>query len=338
MQLGPIDVIEAAYAMDSSDSAWLESICKITEAQLGRNTGLIGFPYRIVDDGTLSGGETICIGIAPELQTVTAQLIRSLPPEYVRETYAKVPCCTASHAGDQQVREATRAAAQRFFYVYGWKDFLVVNALDPTGHGIYMGMPLPEETSLPSRVKTVWSRLAIHIAAGYRLRRRLASAGAEPAEAILTPSGKIEHAEPESQSSAMQTSLREAVRTIERTRGSMRRKEPERAVAEWQGLIAARWTLLEHFESDGKRYLLARRNEPQLRLGFAAVTERERQALGYAALGHTNKLIAYEMGVTPATVGVLLHRAAAKLGTRSRAELIAAYRKHVSLPDPQSSR
>ena len=54
-------------------------------------------------------------------------------------------------------------------------------------------------------------------------------------------------------------------------------------------------------------------------------TERERQLLEYAALGLTNKEIAYDVGVSASTVRVLLARAAKKLGVLSRDQLIAAY-------------
>jgi DNA-binding CsgD family transcriptional regulator len=104
----------------------------------------------------------------------------------------------------------------------------------------------------------------------------------------------------------------------------MRVKEPEQAVDLWKGLVSGRWTLLDHFETDGTRYVVARRNEVRL-TGLRALTERERQAVGYAALGHTNKLIAYEMGLSASTIGVLLHRAAKKLQTTTRGGLVAAY-------------
>jgi DNA-binding CsgD family transcriptional regulator len=104
----------------------------------------------------------------------------------------------------------------------------------------------------------------------------------------------------------------------------LRRRDPDAAVAAWKGLVSTRWSLVDHFESDGKRYVLAHRNDVALS-GFEALTARERQALGFAALGHGNKLIAYELGVAPSTVAVLLHRAARKLGASSRAELIATY-------------
>ena len=51
--------------------------------------------------------------------------------------------------------------------------------------------------------------------------------------------------------------------------------------------------------------------------------------LAYAALGHANKLIAYELGVSASTVGVHLLRAARKLRVRTRAQAVAAWRKLV---------
>jgi DNA-binding NarL/FixJ family response regulator len=43
------------------------------------------------------------------------------------------------------------------------------------------------------------------------------------------------------------------------------------------------------------------------------LTWRERQVAGHAALGHSNKVIAYELGLSVSTVGEHLARARAKL-------------------------
>jgi DNA-binding CsgD family transcriptional regulator len=50
---------------------------------------------------------------------------------------------------------------------------------------------------------------------------------------------------------------------------------------------------------------------------------RERQAMALLALEQTNKEIAFALGISASTVGVLLHRAAQKLQTTTRGELIA---------------
>ncbi|MGH7298360.1 MAG: helix-turn-helix domain-containing protein, partial [Polyangiaceae bacterium] len=103
------------------------------------------------------------------------------------------------------------------------------------------------------------------------------------------------------------------------------RDAPDAALEAWKGLVSARWSLVEHFESDGKEYILACRNDPDVR-GPAALTRREQQVLGLLGVGHTTKLVAYELGISDSTVRVLLARAMAKLGASTREEALAAFR------------
>jgi DNA-binding NarL/FixJ family response regulator len=79
------------------------------------------------------------------------------------------------------------------------------------------------------------------------------------------------------------------------------------------------WSLLDHFDSEGRQYVVAARNtvsneRPDL-------SPREAQVVGLLALGHSNKVISYELGLAWSTVRVLVHRASRKLGVRTRKEL-----------------
>jgi DNA-binding CsgD family transcriptional regulator len=71
-------------------------------------------------------------------------------------------------------------------------------------------------------------------------------------------------------------------------------------------------------------YIVARENVPTPS-GPAALTERERQVLRWAKLGHHNKLIAYELGISDSTVRFLITRAAAKLGVHDRVDVLRAF-------------
>lgn len=106
--------------------------------------------------------------------------------------------------------------------------------------------------------------------------------------------------------------------------------DAEDGVSRCRALIGSRWTLLDRFEVLGRRYVLAVETRSR---GSAALSLRERQILAFAGLGYSNKLIAYELGISHSTVKVLLSRAAAKLGVTSRQEMVNCYTSQ-SAPPP----
>ena len=109
--------------------------------------------------------------------------------------------------------------------------------------------------------------------------------------------------------------------SISKAGGPLPVHEPREAVDEWKGLIAARWTLLEVSETDGRRYLVARQDRPRTQ-GPNGLTKREQEVVSFAAMGQHNKLIAYNLGISHSTVRVLIARATRKLGATSRDELV----------------
>jgi hypothetical protein len=136
--------------------------------------------------------------------------------------------------------------------------------------------------------------------------------GIPSADAILTPAGRVDHATGTATAKPARESLREGVRAMERARGPLRRRDPREAVEVWRGLVAGLWSLVDHFDSDGRRYLVAHRNDPTTP-DPRALTERERQIVAYADLGQSNKLIAYQLGLSASTVAVHLAHAREKL-------------------------
>lgn len=329
MKTGLIDVIEAAYQPDLDDLAWTTNVGSAVEEAAGFRLGATVLQYRLGPAQQLEVLSLVPIRVSQDKLEAVGRVHASLPPSHIYETYATVACDLATHTGSPETRARSQKMFREHLAPLGWREALIVNGIDPTGYGIAIGMMMAKKRLLTPERRMTWSRVAAHLAAANRLRRRLAPASPpESAEAILTPSGKLEHAAAAAKTSEARAQLADGAKAIDRARGPLRKRDPERAVKEWHGLIAARWTLIDHFESDGRRYLLARRNDTVVD-GADALTERERQALGYAELGHNNKLIAYEMGISPLTVGVLLHRAGRKLRAKTRAELIAAYRKIV---------
>lgn len=86
------------------------------------------------------------------------------------------------------------------------------------------------------------------------------------------------------------------------------------------------WTLAEEFVHGGFSYRVLRRPLTS-EGGGPLLTTREEEALFHAYRGYSNKRIAQCLSVSPSTVGVLLFRAAAKFGVKSRHELLLAYER-----------
>ena len=55
-----------------------------------------------------------------------------------------------------------------------------------------------------------------------------------------------------------------------RARGKLQRVAPEEALGVWQALARGRWSIVEQFDHEGRRYVVARRKTP----GAGAVNTR----------------------------------------------------------------
>jgi DNA-binding NarL/FixJ family response regulator len=102
------------------------------------------------------------------------------------------------------------------------------------------------------------------------------------------------------------------------------RSNPDSALALWEGLVAGRWSLVDHFDSDGRRFVVARRNDPDSD-DPRGLSARERQVAEFVGLGRASKEIAYAFGVSTSAVSNSITRIQAKLGLESRAEVAAFF-------------
>ena len=93
------------------------------------------------------------------------------------------------------------------------------------------------------------------------------------------------------------------------------------AAAIWRGLQAGRWSLVERVDVAGKCFVVAVEKPPAPRRAVA-LTPRQRAACGLAVLGQSNKEIGYALGISTAAATMLLGRARAAFGARTRVELI----------------
>ena len=327
MDVNWLDLIEAAYRMDGADDAWLSNVMGAAMPMMSRDLGVVAVLYDASRPGKFHCEHLAFAGMPSD--GVTEELCRELlePSEegapLVQELFGSVQCGLVSETFSKCFPKLLPVAKA----ANGAPDIVAINGTDPTLEGCILTANVPDHTPIDPTTLLFWSRLSAHLAAGYRLRRKLrrqAGTALEQAEAIMTPDARVAHATKSTADSDVRELLSETVRAQERLRSRKRREDPA-AVGEWLALVDARWSLVEHVDSDGKRMIAAQRNE-SVAPGSAGLSPREEQVLGYAALGHSNKLIAYELGLAHSTVRVLLARASAKLGASGREQALEKFR------------
>jgi DNA-binding CsgD family transcriptional regulator len=320
-----IEIIELAYASDGEDGEWLGRLVDSARPALDEGLGMTGFFYDVSNPEHLQVWSPVLVGTPPGAMEALYTVNSMAPPDIARQLYRPTSSCTTmSEQLGMGERLVEYPLHQQVLAPIGIMDFLSVSATDPTGSGCLIGAPLPRVHRVPRQEAAVWSRVAAHIASGARLRRSRV-----PDEAILRGDGKVVHAQGEAEPRSARDALTSSAKAMDRARGKLRRSDPEEAVAIWTALVAGRWTLVDSFDHDGQRYLVARKNDPDVKPA-RPLTRREQQVVAYAAMGHANKLIAYELGLAPSTVAMHLSKAAHKLGARSRVELIQKYKQRQS--------
>ncbi|MBX3190651.1 MAG: helix-turn-helix transcriptional regulator [Labilithrix sp.] len=316
-----VSVLEAAYAVEEPEGAWLRGVVSALRPALEAGLGMAAYVYDtstrpfVVREPILD-----CALDAKGL----AALLASSDEAYVQGSWLSRAAATASETPGFDEHPGVREV----FAPAGIHDVMVVNALDPVGIGCLVGALLPRKKRLAPAERDRWERVSAHLRAALRLRLRCRTTGATQedatgrAEAVLRRTGEIEHLEASAENA--RAALREAVLGMERARRSMRR-EPKRALESWRALVRTRWTLVDDFQAGNARYVVARANGPAAP-GPSVLAARERQVLAYVVMGHSDKMIAYELGLAHSTVRVLIARARAKLGAKSRGDLIKKFR------------
>lgn len=323
-----IDVAEAAYDLRLSPEEWLPNLLERGAPLFDHGLGCAAAIWAgeaenhrpLVAQMSAGGGR-------PELAPSFASAIRGAGPEMRR--------WRAEH-GEAQVVSESELERPNLLWVFekglGCQDVLGVWAIDLDFHGVGLGIPSSERISLTREARTRWQRIASHIEAGHRLRRRLgcavgsrAAAIADvpsQAEAVIDPRGfEIAHAQGKATSPEAREALRQAAIRIDRAKGRQGRDDADQALEVWHGLVRGRWSVVDWFDSDGRRLIVAIPNGP----GAAdprGLTERELQVAGLAAAGETGKRIAYRLGISRQRVSALLNAAMRKLGVRTQAELV----------------
>lgn len=321
MKGDPVSIIEAAYADFPDEQDWVRGIADAARPCLDMSFGVSAFTY----DATVPSALRIPAGAgvgrgAFQLGQMQA-MAQELEPMLVTRAYAPGPPMYLN----QLIKELNAdrvpgvSSAERQVTSAGYGDVLAVRGTDPSMRGCMIVVGRQGLGKLSRSGKRMLSCIAAHLASGFRLRS--ARPRPDQADAVLDSRGHFLHASVDD-ALAHRENLGRALEKRTRARETLRKEDSSAAVQLWQAMVEGEWTLVDHIDTDGKRFVLARRNRPGVP-EIGALVLRERQVAAYAAFGYSLKHIAYELGLAPTTVSTHLKSALRKLRMASQAELAA---------------
>lgn len=335
-----IAVVEACYQLAVDEGHWLHDVGAALLPVLGSERPLIAYhldvserfgvrtPLHLSADGPVDSSPMVAV--LRRMDTLLERKSRNLRLSAFERLYVRL--VEAVLRGGLQEPSTHLLGSERHKWGPSWmyslaapgvQDQLYLVAQHLDGHGATVfASPLYHKRKLTPAERTMYYMLCAHITSGLRLRRRLPELGgtvsAPVGGAVLDAAARVLHADgaARERTECLQAGAREV--DAARCKKSGRHLE---ALAVWQGLLDGQWSLVEQYDSDGKRFILAHRNEPEVR-DPRGLTPMEVRVTGLAVRGYSNKLIGYHLGIAEGTASFHLARAMRKLGIRTRVELV----------------
>ena len=322
-----ISVIEAGYDTTGTDQQWLEQLHNRSEPLMDRGIWPSMMTYRYSPSDV---DIECCATHGPQKLLDWAKRSTKQPQEALDLMYrSSIAVGSLSEVVFSRLPELKNVVRKMTFGIMS--DILAVKAHTGNGGGILLWSGFMGSTCATRYELQRWPLVVSHLGAGLRLRRfaseisldELGHSG-NPIEAVLDSSGNVQHVTEWTNNDNTCNRLRHAARIVERIRSGRSREDPEKMLPLWQGLIDGRWSLIDRFDSDGKRFIVAVRNDPN-HLDPRGLTVKERQVAEYVGIGFGNKAIAYTLGITPTAVSNHIGRVLCKLGLQRRVELAAFF-------------
>jgi DNA-binding CsgD family transcriptional regulator len=306
---GVLDLVECAYDVNSPVGSWLENLRSTAQRTLPDLVACQALTFSVSPSGNWSLGD---LASEPEHAEWLRRSHRAASPALIREIYLRGSVRIIDDVvADRENDPGAQSYSARKLHITS------VQGLDPSGNGCVLALIRDKSRTLSRPERVALERLAGHLGAAYRLRLRSTVAIADEPDAVLDANGAVVHAEGTARDPEMRAALREAALRIDRARST----GANEALGFWRALVEGKWSLVDRFDSDGRRLFMARRNDPAHRLHHA-LSEMESKVVAILALGHSQKLCAYELGRAESSVSELAASAMVKLGVRSRAELV----------------
>lgn len=321
-----IALVEACYDLSTSEQGWRERIVEAAAPLLddGFNTCVASGSLRHSDGAfELSG-----FAGSDELLRMQLGVVSDLPkPLLVTQRQTGISVLSDRYKDDPVGWHSWQR------HLGAADDGVKLIALDPDLRMLYFFAPTRTSKTISGSEQSTWKMLAGHLSAGLRLRQALDTPRAEQeperaalphgADAVIDPGNfRLTDTWGPARTKSASMALQEAAVRVDRARTRRAEADSDEALMAWQALVRARWSMVDWFDTDGRRYILAIPNEPDIG-DPRMLTKREGQVAGYAALGENHKLIGFRLGISRSRVTVHLRSIMQKLGVRTQAQLVA---------------
>ena len=324
-----ITMTEAAYDLQVAEEDWFPNVIDAAAVLIDHGLGVAGLSGTKPEGNGPMQVEELHVATGPaDFPIRLMRAMAELPSESLRQaTQSGIGVLSELNAEEPRFLDAWRR------HIDYAEDGIGITALDPNGRGVHIIAPVPGATSLSRAERNRWQMLAAHLSSGLRLRGALAdsssgsrSAGADlpcGAQALLDANTfQVTEAVDDARLPGSLQALREAAIRMDRARGPLRKSDTEEALKIWWALLQGRWSMVEWFDTDQRRYILAVPNAPSV-VDPRGLTQRESQVVAYAALGESSKLIAYRLGISRSRTSNALSSAMLKLGVKTQPQLVA---------------
>jgi DNA-binding CsgD family transcriptional regulator len=236
---------------------------------------------------------------AADARAIAGRLVERHGPVVLAAGASGLVCATGTELGASVAAEfAAAKAGTSGGELDSVRDFVCVASVGAGTRACVIACGLARSSRVHAGLRDGWIRVSAHMVRAMELRARFAN---EQASGVLP---------------AAQAQARLRARAAIAAMDDGQTGAPAGTLA-----AASGFSVIDHFQRESRRYVIARADDSP-RARFAQLTPRERQVAGQAARGLANKVIAFDLGLSTSTVGVLLSRAARKLGVRSRKQLM----------------
>ncbi|MCP9447378.1 MAG: helix-turn-helix transcriptional regulator [Nitrospira sp.] len=317
-----IGLIEEGYRLEGDDDTWMTRVlhhaASLTKRGFWPTIGIYRYSPRTV---SLERSAALGPAHARDILAASMQVHTPTVSRFFRSGPSMASLSETLYAREPNLAKVVQQITNGVVH-----DKLAVKGLTGQGSALILCWLFSERIVPTAQERHRWQCAASHLGAGLRLREfaQTLDLDSPPVEAIFNSGGKLHEARAGAEPPSARAALREAVRRLDRLRTSQGRNDPDQALATWEGLVQGRWSLVDHFDSDGRRFVLAIKNDPRFP-DLRGLTLRERQVAELIGQGHSGKEISYMLGIARSAVTNSTTRAARKLGLSSLTELTAFF-------------